>query len=711
VLLLALAPCAQAQVLLRPTDRVGVLQETRDTRALKTQRVTVDTALLRGDANARMIIPLFDGQRLTVVRDRMVPSGKRGFVWHGRVLDHPRSAVTLSSIDDVLVGSIMTDTGVMYRIGYTGNGVHTVTQIDKTQLPDDDYPYQKRPAPTRGPGLGDTCSTDPPSDIDVLVLYTPDARQGAGGAEAMEATIYLAVEETNEAYIRSAVTQRLRLSHFAEVAYTESGNLDTDVTRLQNGTDGFMDAAHTLRNTYAADLVALLVENGGAYCGMAYDILNPVSNAFESEAFAVVARGCATGYYSFGHELGHLMAARHDWAVDSTNNSPYTYNHGYVNTAPTPPTAPWRTVMAYNTACAAAGVTCTRIQNFSNPNVDYPDPGGDPTGVGTGSQQSNNALTLNNTSLTVANFRCSSPGVAHVWAKDTWQDTGAEPDPATAGEPMWESPYIWVRNARDTGLIYQHEHQNPIHGQANWIYTKLHNGMASSASGNLEVYYADASTSLQWPSGWHLIASVPVSGFAAHSTRVVEASWPSLPGTGHFCLLARWISPSDPLTTPENADIDHNVRLNNKLVWRNVNIIELGPDQHAEARLLVRNWAALATPFTIAIRIPRGEPNFLEKGRVRLQLDRRILASWRNGGTKGAGFRVEREQIAVARADGATLDNIVLGARTSRPITLIFDRPADLPKRVFRIQVVQIEAGGKIVGGVTYEIHADRPRR
>ncbi|NTV27825.1 MAG: hypothetical protein HGA93_03990, partial [Methanothrix sp.] len=38
---------------------------------------------------------------------------------------------------------------------------------------------------------------------------------------------------------------------------------------------------------------------------------------------------CAVGNYSFGHEIGHLQGARHDWYVDSTPG----HNHGDVDLA------------------------------------------------------------------------------------------------------------------------------------------------------------------------------------------------------------------------------------------------------------------------------------------------------------------------------------------------------------------------------------------
>jgi hypothetical protein len=133
------------------------------------------------------------------------------------------------------------------------------------------------------------------------------------------------------------------------------------------------------------------VENGGAYCGLASTIMATAATAFQ-----VTDRSCATGYYSFGHEFGHLQGARHDTYVD-TNNTPYSYGHGYVHTGSTDYNR-WRTVMAYNNKCSDLGYNCTRIQWWSNPSKTY-------HGAATGISNTKNYLVLNNTDYTVANFR------------------------------------------------------------------------------------------------------------------------------------------------------------------------------------------------------------------------------------------------------------------------------------------------------------------
>lgn len=55
-----------------------------------------------------------------------------------------------------------------------------------------------------------------------------------------------------------------------------------------------MNEAHTLRDEYGADLVALIIDDP-QYCGIAY--LGPRTDLM----FSVTGWNCATGYYSFGH--------------------------------------------------------------------------------------------------------------------------------------------------------------------------------------------------------------------------------------------------------------------------------------------------------------------------------------------------------------------------------------------------------------------------
>ena len=237
---------------------------------------------------------------------------------------------------------------------------------------------------------------DDGSIIDLMVVYTPAARIAEGGTPAIEALINLAVEETNIAFANSQIAPRLRLVHTAEVNYTESGNMGTDLSRFRGKTDGYMDDVHAWRDAYAADQISL-IESTGNYCGIAY-LMSNVGSYFESAAFAVVHRSCATGYYSFGHERGHNLGSHHDRA--NAGSSPaYAYSYGLQE-----PNGPFRTVLSYNN-CG-----CTRIQHYSNPDVLY---GGLPTGIDhdiSPESSADNARSIDNVAYTVANFRFSGSG-------------------------------------------------------------------------------------------------------------------------------------------------------------------------------------------------------------------------------------------------------------------------------------------------------------
>jgi len=125
-------------------------------------------------------------------------------------------------------------------------------------------------------------------------------------------------------------------------------------------------------------------------------LMSTVSSSFSRSGFSAVSRRCAIGNYSFGHELGHNMGARHDVYVDSAT-TPYAYAHGYTYPAAA---SPWRTVMAYDDACKAVGTSCTRIPYWSNPSLSR-------GGAAMGDSTADNHQTLNNTAYTVANFRAS----------------------------------------------------------------------------------------------------------------------------------------------------------------------------------------------------------------------------------------------------------------------------------------------------------------
>ena len=313
--------------------------------------------------------------------------------------------------------------GAFYQLRYENNGVHVIRQIDQSKFPDESGdarvpPGNIVPSSPDAEAVQASPSTpraarDDGSIVDVMVVYTPSARAAVGGASAMNALIDLVVTETNTSYSNSGINHRLRLVHKTEVAYTEQ-NFNADLDNITGTADGYMDSVHALRNQYGADEVVLIINNSSS-CGLAW-LMDTVSTNFAPYAFAVVHHDCATGYYSFGHEIGHNMGSRHDRYEDSEDTPALPTAHGFVSVA-----GRWRTVMGYNSECAASNVNCTRIQYWSNPSVNF---GGRAMGIAAGnSNAADNRTALNTTASTVANFRTAVASTSTSFS-GTYSTTG-----------------------------------------------------------------------------------------------------------------------------------------------------------------------------------------------------------------------------------------------------------------------------------------------
>ena len=406
----AQAPRSPSLLLDRPYAFERAVIEEGVTRA---QAVTPDFATLgelRGRLNAdrsstiEVTFPLFDNATMTLVFNRIEDVGNGATAFHGSVAGVPLSSAVLVEREGIVIGNVQAE-GRSYQIRFRATG-HELREIDPSVFRDHDreplspprspLPIGRSGDSSRAVGATKVTQVDDGSLIDVMVAYTATTRAASGGTPSILAEIALGVTETNGAYVSSGVIQRIRLVRAMEVAYAESGSLSTDIGRLQTKNDAFLDEVHAARDLYGADVVSLWVENSGSSCGTGY-LQDPVSAFFEAFAFNVVRRGCATGNYSFGHELGHNMGLRHDVFVDQVT-TPFAYGHGYVDI-----TNRFRTIMAYADACDAAtpAVFCTRIQYFSNPAVNY-------MGFTTGNAATaNEKLALDNTRITVANYRAS----------------------------------------------------------------------------------------------------------------------------------------------------------------------------------------------------------------------------------------------------------------------------------------------------------------
>ncbi len=373
------------------TDDAGVVRF----RALRLKDATLEQAGtgLNAGHQFSVILNLFDDVRPEAVLER-IERRPGAEVYFGRLKDTDGSFVHLAISQGQMAASV-TRPYHFYAVRYAGNGLHLAQEINQSLMPRDGEPILAEPDPnTRA------VTADDGSLIDVMVLYTTAARVGAGGTGAIESLINLGVGETNTAYANSQVIERLRLVHSAEVSYTETGSSSTDLSRLRGTSDGFIDEIHALRDTVKADLVTLIINTSSdGACGVGY-LMAGVNPGFASSAFNVVRRSCVSPNYSFGHELGHNQGLNHA-REDPIGTGAFSYSYGYKD-----PGNLFRTVMAYT--CSGGG--CPRVLHFSNPAVNY---NGRPTGIsGDFPNSADNAQSLNNSRVTVANFRVSGGGGA-----------------------------------------------------------------------------------------------------------------------------------------------------------------------------------------------------------------------------------------------------------------------------------------------------------
>jgi hypothetical protein len=355
---------------------------------LKAQGISSDTQLVRIRTNLLTPSPwglrinVAPGKQLEVMSTETRPRAE-GFTWISKpdALNAPNDSAVLIVNDGNVTGTLRTG-NELYALRPLGGGLHALIRQDQNKFPPE-HPPEFKQKELEPPGEFMNSSTadvsDAPKVLRILVAYTPRVAAGQGDINAF---INLAIAETNLSYTNSHVNIRAELAYAYQVNYQESGSHDTDLDHFRNKDDLIMDEVHDLRNTYRADVCVLLIDNN-AYCGTASAIL-----ATESTAFVVVHHTCATGYYSFAHEIGHLQGARHNRDADSAI-APFPYGHGYFNEI-----GKWRTIMSYN--CSAG---CPRLPYWSNPNIPY---NSDPMGS---ASDCDNARVLNETASTITSFR------------------------------------------------------------------------------------------------------------------------------------------------------------------------------------------------------------------------------------------------------------------------------------------------------------------
>ncbi|MCC7376851.1 MAG: hypothetical protein IT581_19485 [Verrucomicrobiales bacterium] len=196
----------------------------------------------------------------------------------------------------------------------------------------------------------------PTVDIDVLVLYTAAARNGAGGEEAMRRAIVSAFDEANQMHSNSLTGVRLVPVAVVETGLVESGSIRTDIQTLDS-------MVGPMRRDHRADLIVLICENDSQGIPGLAGPGAPGQMGDRNAALAVVLRSRAMGLgMGIANRTGWLLGCGVDRPEDGSNQGlgSFSFSRGY------------RLVVGgveYVTVMSQA--TGMRIPYFSNPKVQF----------------------------------------------------------------------------------------------------------------------------------------------------------------------------------------------------------------------------------------------------------------------------------------------------------------------------------------------------
>jgi hypothetical protein len=329
-------------------------------------------------APSTVVLPISATQNITLQRVNYI-NDARGCTWRGIVAETGESALLMRWNDGHITG-LVGYKGRIYVVESLGGQLHAMIEMDPRRMPPDHAPIKPtadpraelRPdAPAKVAALTSPPVVTPFSEaerhalearhivIDLMLLYTRKA--ASRYVRDPQDLLAMAVEQTNDAFRNSGLGNiSLRLVHTQATDYDESEGEHFDhLYRMVDGVGAFK-GVHRLRNEKKADIVGLIVDDASG-CGLSTRV------APDSEdAYFVVHHSCAAITISIAHEVGHILGARHDRAIDG-NNRPFAYGHGYVN-------GKWRDIMSYQQSCDG----CVRIPFWSNPRVMYK---GEPTGT------------------------------------------------------------------------------------------------------------------------------------------------------------------------------------------------------------------------------------------------------------------------------------------------------------------------------------------
>lgn len=362
---------------------------------------------------------LFQNENLKI---KVTHFSRKGNTWTllGNVIGSENSAVFLFHNGDYLNGKVELSDRVLNLSG-ENSGVVKVEEIsiekqdEKPICEQDSHDLHIDGASLLKPVVNTELPPASNSTIDILVVYSSEyAASYSNSQSQIKAQIETRVAEANVIFERSQIGVTFVLLGFEEISLSDNTTSGSTVAGSSE--------AKNIREQYGADLVSFWTVNGSAGSAQNY-------SGNSSSAYNTSRKRDIESRYTFVHEMGHSMGAKHDRQTyvdkgrgDELTPSLYKYGKSFTN---------YRTVMSYDNC--PSGNSCNRIMNFTNPDIDH---NGVPTGIAYDpsnpiSDKSNgpadNARRLNDTRASIEQFRTRKVSVSSAFQSSMAQSSSVQP--------------------------------------------------------------------------------------------------------------------------------------------------------------------------------------------------------------------------------------------------------------------------------------------
>lgn len=405
-----------------PTTDAAPVQDPTDPGSIRSRSIRMNMDVLNRldpDNGGRIQLNLFDDVSYEAVFERSEKMTEQITVWYGRLADIPFADFILVHNGDVVYATIrdyehhrkfqirQRSEGNVSVVREIGNGPRQNCGMGPER---ELMPADSEEGGAAGGGTycgysgscGSTLIPDPGPNtdfgftVDLLLVWTPQARSEEGGTSEIQSLATEAVADMNTRLANSMTQPRVRLVWWQEMTgYTENGA--DELERLWCPNDGYMDEVYSLRETHQADVVHLIVHNINDNCGpgcITAGIAYRPSSQTEPCNSHLYWVSISDNTYSTGtlaHEVGHNFGCCHDHANGCTNPIvPYAFGKCFYAFP-----AYRHTTMSYDCSQGFGD----DIPYYSNPDIEI---AGEPTGT---YNDEDNARTIDDTRVMVANYR------------------------------------------------------------------------------------------------------------------------------------------------------------------------------------------------------------------------------------------------------------------------------------------------------------------